>query len=75
VVPLAALVARWSEIAGDAVAAHARPLTLRDGVLVVAVDQPIWRTQLGFLEADVRRRVREVTGIEITELRVRVRSN
>ena len=65
---------RWREIVGDSVADHAWPVALEKGVLVVAVDHPAWATQLGFLEADVRRQVAEMTGLETTGLHVRVRA-
>jgi predicted nucleic acid-binding Zn ribbon protein len=73
VVPLARLLAKWDDIVGPAVAAHVTPAAVRDGVLVVDVDQPIWRTQLGFLEADLLRRVHEVSGLEIARIEARVR--
>jgi predicted nucleic acid-binding Zn ribbon protein len=73
VVPLARLLAKWDDVVGPAVAAHVTPVAVRDSVLVVDVDQPIWRTQLGFLEADLCRRVREVAGLEIVRIEARVR--
>ena len=54
--------ARWEEVVGAEVAAHAEPRSLRDGVLVIAVDQPAWATQLRFLGADLLARVRDATG-------------
>lgn len=50
---LARILAAWPEVAGPEVAAHARPLALREATLVVAVDQPAWATQLGFLAETV----------------------
>lgn len=50
---LAKVLAAWPEVVGPEVAAHARPLALRDGTLVVAVDQPAWAAQLGFLAETV----------------------
>ena len=70
---VARLIARWEDVVGPAVAAHVTPVAVRDGVLVVDVDQPIWRTQLGFLEADLCRQVREVAGLEIVRIEARVR--
>lgn len=65
--------AHWAELVGAAVAAHSRPVSLRAGVLVVAVDQPAWATQLTFLAAQVLARISEVSGSsEVTELIVRV---
>jgi predicted nucleic acid-binding Zn ribbon protein len=66
--------ARWPEIVGEQVATHTRPLSLRDGALVVAVDDPAWATELRFLEAEILARVRDVLAAEDVErLEVRVR--
>lgn len=59
---LAALLGAWSDLVGTAVAAHARPRSLVDGVLTVAVDDPAWATELRFLEPEVRRCADEVVG-------------
>lgn len=54
--------ARWAELVGPAVAAHASPVSLRDGVLSVAVDDPAWATAVRTLSAEVLRRVAECVG-------------
>jgi predicted nucleic acid-binding Zn ribbon protein len=54
--------AAWPELVGDGVAAHCVPRALRDGHLVVAVDEPGWATQLRWLEADLVGRLGEVLG-------------
>ena len=69
---LGAVFARWDDIVGPGVAPHVRPTALRDGTLVVTADQPVWVTQLRFLEADVLRRLREVTGVAADRLEVRL---
>ena len=69
---LGAVFDRWDEIVGEGVSAHVRPRSLRDGTLVVEVDQPVWVTQLRFLEADVLRRVAEVAGAPADRLEVRL---
>jgi predicted nucleic acid-binding Zn ribbon protein len=64
----------WEELVGAAVAAHARPLSLARGVLAVAVDQPGWAAQLGWLETDLLRRFEERLGTGVvTSIAVRVR--
>jgi predicted nucleic acid-binding Zn ribbon protein len=69
----ARLEARWSEVMGDDVAAHARLVSVRDGVLTVAVDDPIWATQLRYLEAAVVTRATALLGPSIVDrMRVRV---
>jgi len=59
---VASLVDHWPDVVGHAVAEHARPRSLRDGVLTVAVDAPPWATQLRYLEHDIRARLREISG-------------
>jgi len=61
-VALGELFSRWGEIVGDAVAAHAQPVSLSGRVLTVAVDDPAWRTQLAYLNNDLTRRLAEVLG-------------
>jgi predicted nucleic acid-binding Zn ribbon protein len=59
---LGAVFGHWDEIVGPAVAAHARPMSLRDGVLRVEVDEPGWATQLRYLAPDILHRCEEVAG-------------
>jgi predicted nucleic acid-binding Zn ribbon protein len=67
-----AVFGRWEEIVGARVAAHARPVKLEDGRLVVEVDDPAWATQLRFLEADLVTRLSEAGGLAVTSVDVRV---
>ncbi len=48
-----ALSARWSEIVGVEIAAHARLDSVRDGIATVTADGPIWATQLRYLETAI----------------------
>jgi len=41
----------WPDAVGPAVADHARPIELADGVLVVKCDSTAWATQLGLMRA------------------------
>ena len=66
--------ADWADIVGPQVAAHCRPVTLRDRGLTVAVTDPGWATQLRFLEAEILARIATATGSdEVTRIDVRVR--
>ena len=64
---------RWDDAVGPMVAAHVRPVRLEHGALLVEVDEPAWATQVRFLTDDIRRRVRQEAGVEITSIDVRVR--
>lgn len=59
---LAVLHARWTELVGENAARHARLRSLREGVLLVAVDAPAWATQLRYLEPDVLRQSAALVG-------------
>jgi predicted nucleic acid-binding Zn ribbon protein len=63
----------WDAIVGTEVAAHARLQTVRDGVLVIAVDSPIWATELRYLEGEIVARAAAAVGPGVvTSIRVRV---
>jgi predicted nucleic acid-binding Zn ribbon protein len=69
----ATLDTRWREVMGDDVAGHARLISVRDGTLTVAVDDPIWATQLRYLETVVVTRATALLGPGVvTRMRVRV---
>ena len=65
----------WPELVGANVAQAATPASLRDGVLVVAVTDPAWATQLRFLEAELLAKIADRFGpAEVTKVEVRMRS-
>jgi predicted nucleic acid-binding Zn ribbon protein len=63
---------RWEEAVGAQVAAHARPVRLDGGVLVVEVDEPAWATQITLLSNTIRERLVTVAGVEVARVEVRV---
>jgi len=70
---VASLSRRWAEVAGEEVAQHAHVSSVRDGVLTVVVDGPIWATQLRYLEAVILERAAAVIGDGVVRsVRVRV---
>jgi predicted nucleic acid-binding Zn ribbon protein len=71
---LARVFASWPELVGEAVAAASRPVALDDGRLVVAVDDPVWASQLRWMGPDLVRRLDERLGeghVAAVEVRVR----
>lgn len=64
----------WAEIAGSTLATISEPISLKGGILTIAVSDPAWVTQIGFLEPEILARVSEEIGdTELTGLEVRVR--
>jgi predicted nucleic acid-binding Zn ribbon protein len=62
---LAALYDRWSEVVGEQAAAHARPLALRAGTLVIGVDDAALATELRYRRAELVDRLDEVLGVGV----------
>jgi predicted nucleic acid-binding Zn ribbon protein len=72
---LGAVFSHWDDVVGPAVAGHSWPVSLARGVLVVGVDEPIWHTQLTYLQADLIDRLNSVAGAgAVTRVEVRVRA-
>jgi predicted nucleic acid-binding Zn ribbon protein len=72
---VAGVFAGWDEAVGSQIAAHARPVSLEDGRLVVEVDEPGWATQLRYFETTLRERLATVTGgLDLRSVEVRVRA-
>jgi len=43
----------WDSVVGPQIAAHTRPLKIREGVLEVCVDQPVWMQQLQLMKRQI----------------------
>ena len=63
---------RWAEIVGETMAAHVQPVRLEGTRLAVEVSEPAWATQVRLLTDRVIDRVREVVGVTIETIDVRV---
>lgn len=71
-VAVGGVVGRWGAVVGSETAAHCRPESFEDGVLVVRTDSTAWATQLRLLMPALLRRLAEEVG-EDTVRRVVVR--
>ena len=71
--PLGAVLEVWHAAVGEDIAGHARPVALRDGTLVVGVDDPSWASQLKWLGSHLLARLAEAAGEPVADrLEVRV---
>lgn len=52
----------WTEIAGEQLAAHAEPVRLRAGVLVLRAESAVWATQVHYLSGELAARANAVLG-------------
>jgi hypothetical protein len=55
----------WDHAVGERIAARARPVAFRDGVLTVAVSSAPWMQQLGFLKGQMIEAVNRALGEEL----------
>jgi predicted nucleic acid-binding Zn ribbon protein len=71
----ARVLARWSDVVGDAVALHCQPRGLEDdGTLVVVADSAAWATQLSYLRGALLDRLAVIVGPGLVK-QVRVRTD
>lgn len=64
------VLAKWPEIVGPEVAAHARATGFEDGVLTVRADSTAWRTQLGYMSSTILGQIEQTIGPDVVlELR------
>jgi predicted nucleic acid-binding Zn ribbon protein len=61
---LTRVVREWSSVVGELVAAHARPVTISGGRLVVVVDDPVYATRVRFVDGPLRAWLDEVAGAD-----------
>jgi predicted nucleic acid-binding Zn ribbon protein len=61
----ASVLNRWAELVGEQVAAHSRPIQLRDGELVIEAESTAWATQLRLLSRTLTARLGEQLGVDV----------
>jgi predicted nucleic acid-binding Zn ribbon protein len=57
---LAAAQTVWRDACGDAIAAEARPVTERDGVITVACRSATWASELDLMQAELLQRLNDL---------------
>jgi len=55
----------WEQVVGPQIASHAKPLRIRDGVLEVRVDQPIWMQQLRLMAPQILQKLNSALGEQL----------
>ncbi|MDX2481938.1 MAG: DUF721 domain-containing protein [Desulfuromusa sp.] len=62
----------WDQLVGEQIAARARPLKLRKGVLEVQVDHPVWMQQLQMLKPKILEKINtQIPNAGITDIYLR----
>jgi predicted nucleic acid-binding Zn ribbon protein len=59
---LAAVQSVWEEVVGERVAAAARPLSLREGVVTIACSDPVWTQELDLMQEQLLRGLKDRLG-------------
>ncbi len=72
--PIGRLATDWASVVGPRLAAETAPVTLEQGVLVVAASTGPWGAQARFLAEEIRKRANEALGAdEVRRVQVVVR--
>jgi hypothetical protein len=61
----AKIFSRWEEVVGREVADHARPSSLKHGILRIATHSSVWTTEISYLAEEIKVRANEVAGTEV----------
>jgi len=57
----------WEEAVGPQIAARAKPIRIREGVLEVRVDHPVWMQQLQLMKPKILTRLNALLGEEVID--------
>lgn len=60
--PLAAVQLGWESAVGEQVAAVARPVSERDGAVLISCQDPVWAQELDLMQEQLLNRLREALG-------------
>ena len=61
----ASILSRWESLVGEQVAAHSRPVQLRDGQLIIEAETTAWATQLRLLSRTLTAKLTEQLGVDV----------
>ena len=62
---------QWSRVVGEDIAAHAEPVSVRDGVLAVSAESTAWATQLRLMQSQILAKIAASVGHGVvTSLRI-----
>lgn len=68
----AALWRHWSRLVGPEMAQHSEPVGIREGVLTIRVEAPVWVTQLSFLKPELLATLNSrLAGAPLSDIRFR----
>jgi predicted nucleic acid-binding Zn ribbon protein len=56
---------RWNDLAGPHLSAHGKPRGIRDNVLYVEADSPVWMHRFALRKWDVLKRINRMAGKEL----------
>ncbi|MFA6239799.1 MAG: DUF721 domain-containing protein [Candidatus Hydrogenedentales bacterium] len=57
--------ARWPELAGPQLAAHGFPKTIRDNMLYIEADSPVWMNRFAYEKWGLIKRINRLAGREL----------
>jgi predicted nucleic acid-binding Zn ribbon protein len=55
----------WEDVVGETLGKHTRPLRVREGRMVVAVEDPIWKQEIALLRGEIIRNLNRRMGRDV----------
>ena len=55
----------WAEVAGEQIASHTKARDVRDGALIVEVENSAWRNELYYLKAELIEKINKKIGKKV----------
>lgn len=43
----------WNDIVGEKISNHTKPVKIKDGILYIEVDDPMWLAQIKYMKLDI----------------------
>ncbi|MFA7691908.1 MAG: DUF721 domain-containing protein [Candidatus Hydrogenedentes bacterium] len=55
----------WEELTGKHLAAHCKPVNIKEGQLRITVESPVWMHKISYIKWDLIQRINRMAGKEI----------
>ncbi len=55
----------WKDVVGESVRAHTRPVRIDNGKMTIAVDDSLWKQEVGLLQGEIIRKLNDRMGKKV----------
>ncbi len=61
------IIRRWPEIVGNKIADKTKPKRITNNILVVKVDDAVWRNEMVYYREEIRKKINSIAGEELVK--------